>query len=51
MRKNIDLSEHTIKKLKKLADLTGAKLKPYIETVLIKHAAEYNEITPKKMMR
>lgn len=40
MKKLIDLSLKTIKKLQKLADKDKRKLKPYIEKVLDEHAIE-----------
>ena len=51
MRKNIDLSQTTIKKLKRLAFLEGRKLKPFIEHKLTQIALKsiVNQIQkPKK---
>ncbi len=51
MRKEIDLSELTLKKLQKLADQDGRKLKPYLERVLILHANEVDANTKKNDKR
>ncbi len=48
MRKEIELSEATIKKLERLAKMDGRKLKPYMEMVLIHHSVKDEEVKPKR---